>query len=126
MVVRWTFTDDVLSQSYTVPINPNQGGTPNFVKTLTRRNTAGPNGDILTFEGRDQAETLNFSGIIVDEEHLDAFLTWFDKEYQIKITDDLSREYWVYINNFAITRSWMRRSKARHEFTMSCTILNWT
>ncbi len=71
MVVRWKFDDPVTFDSYTVPVNPNKGGTPTFNKSLNFSNTAGPNGNVLAFEGRDAVREMQVSGTILEQSHLD-------------------------------------------------------
>lgn len=125
MVTRWVFYDPVTTDSYTVPINPNSGGTPALQKTITFANTAGPNGNVLMMEGRDTPKTMSVSGIILNQAHLDAFTTWFDKRYQIQITDDLSRTFSVYITNFTPQRVRAASRPWKHTFNMTYTILDW-
>ncbi len=126
MVVRWIFTDPVTTDTYTVPVNPNKGGTPTRNKNITYLNTAGPGGNVLAFEGRDDTQQIQVSGVILEQAHLDAFNTWFDKRYQITVTDDLSRVFSIYITNFDATRINSRSHPWKHEYTLSYVIIDWT
>ncbi len=125
MVVRWKFDDDVLSTTYTVPINPNSGGTPNFQKSLNVSNTAGPNGNVLVFEGRDAPRQMQVSGVILDQTHLDNLQLWAEKRYQVTLTDDLSRVFSIYITGFEAKRTRAQSHPYKHEYTLSYIIVDW-
>lgn len=125
MVVKWTFYDGVTLDEYTFDINPNDGGTPNYNKTITYENTAGPGGVTLMFEGRDEPPKLRFSGTILEQDQFDTFKTWFDKRHQIRVTDDLSRQYWIYITKFEARRRRAYSHPWKHDYEIEATILSW-
>jgi len=125
MVVRWTFTDPVTTNTYTVPINPNEGGTPPSKKTIKYSATAGPGGNVLMFEGRDSVQEMQISGTILDQAHLDALQSWYDKRYQVSVTDDLGRTFSIYITSFDAKRVRVASNAWKHEYTMTYTILSW-
>lgn len=125
MVVRWTFEDPVEGETYVFHINPREGGSPSYDKTITEQNTTAPDGKTLLFEGQDQVQTLEWSGAILEQAHYDAYITWWRKRRQIKLTDDLGREYWIYITSFKPSRKRSRERAWRHDFTFSAIILDW-
>lgn len=125
MVVRWIFTDPVTLDTYTVPINPNDDGTPSSNKTINYSNTSGPNGNVLMFEGRDQVKEIQISGVILEQAHLDALQSWHDKRYQVTVTDDLGRTFSIYITSFVPKRIRVASNVWKHEYTMTYTILDW-
>ena len=125
MVTRWVFYDPVTLDSYTVPINPNDDGTPGLSKNMRYLNTAGPDGSVLAFEGRDNPKETQVKGIILDEAHLDALEEWSNKRYQVQITDDLGRVYQIYITDFAPRRVRARSHPYKHEYTLSFVIVDW-
>lgn len=125
MVVRWIFTDPVTSSTYTVPVNPKGGGTPSVKKSIKYAATSGPSGDVLTFEGRNAVQEMQISGVILDSAHLDALKLWYDREYQVSVTDDLGRTFSIYITSFDAKRIRIASNAWKHEYTMSYTILNW-
>lgn len=124
MVVRWTLHDPTVPETYTFHVNPNAGGTPGITKNLTTEVTAAPDGSAIIFEGRPEPQTLSFSGVILEQAHLDALMTWFQKEHQLRLTDDLGRQYWVYLKSFTPTRERARSHAWKHTYTAEATILD--
>lgn len=122
-MARWNFTDNVVSQSYNFDVNPNRGGTPSFEKNLSYSST--PAGSPIVFEGRDKPRTFTVSGVLREESQLIALQTWFDKEYQIRITDDLGRQFWIYITDLQFERAQTRRWPFRHTFTINYLEVDW-
>lgn len=122
-VTKWTFYDG--SDTYTFEINPNEGGSPARKKTISYKSTAAPDGKTLIFEGRDQPPTIQFSGILLTEAQYDAFEEWWDKRQQVRVTDDLGREYWIYIDSFDPKRVRARSYPWKHQFSITATILDW-
>lgn len=122
-MARWNFQDNVISQNYNFDVNPNRGGTPSFQKNLSY--SATPAGSSIVFEGRDKPRTFTVSGTLREESQLIALQTWFDKEYQVKITDDLGREFWIYITNLQFERAQTRRWPFRHTFTINYVEVDW-
>ena len=125
MVVRWIFDDPVTLASYTVPVNPNRGGTPTFNKNLQFTNTAGPNGNVLVFEGRDEVKQMQVSGTILDQAHLDTLQAWAEKRYQLQVTDDLGRVFNIYITGFDAHSVRARSHPYQHEYTLTYIIVDW-
>ena len=93
-VVRWTFYDPGSNETYTFHINPNEGGSPPYKKNFMYHTTAAPDGKTLIYQGRPEIQNLEFSGVILEQGHFDAFVTWWQKQNQIRITDDLGRTFW--------------------------------
>ncbi len=123
VVVKWELFDG--SNTYTFLINPNEGGSPARKKSITYKNTAAPDGKTLVFEGRDEPGTMSFSGILLEQSQYEAFEEWFDKRMQVRITDDLGRQYWIYIESFEPKRVRARSYPWKHSFSISATILDW-
>ena len=125
MVVRWTFEDQTVPETYTFHVNPNDGGSPGWKKSITYQNTSAPDGKTLVFEGLPEIQELEFSGIILEEAHYNAFLEWWEKKRQVLLTDDLGREMWIYITAFEPKRIRRRSHPWAHEYTVRATILSW-
>lgn len=125
MVVRWTFYDPVEAETYTFEINPREGGSPNWDKRISEQNTTAPDGKVLLFEGQDPVQTLEWSGAIISQEHHDAYVEWWQKRRQIQLTDDLGRQYWIYLTSFKPTRMRAHSYPWRHNFTATALILDW-
>lgn len=124
-VVKWRFYDAVLDVEYVFDINPNDGGTPSRKKTLTYQSTAAPAGKTLVFEGQDEVPQLEFSGVALDMDQIDAFDLWFEKRHQIRVTNDRGRQYWVYIHEFTPSRKRAASHPDKHEYHISAVILDW-
>lgn len=122
-VVKWSFYDG--TTTYTFEINPSDGGSPSRKKSITYKSTAAPDGKTLIFEGRDQPITVSFSGTLLTQAQYDAFETWFDKRQQVRITDDLGRQYWIYIESFDPKRVRARSHPWKHTYSIEATVLDW-
>ena len=125
-MAKWVFTDPVDSTSYTFDINPNQGGSPSWSKSITYENTSAPDGKTLMFEGRDEVKSLSFSGTILEEEQYDAMIEWFGKRHAIMMTDDLGRTFNIYITGFNPTRERAVHYPWKHSYEVNYTILDWS
>lgn len=124
-MAKWAFYDGYSLQDYIFEINPSEGGSPQFTKNIAQQSTAAPDGKTLLFEGRDSPQTIEFSGTLLTEDQYNAFVTWYQKRRQIRITDDLGREFWVYITSFAPRRERAIHYPWKHSYTVSATILDW-
>lgn len=124
-VVRWVFEDPVTLVSYTFAINPSDGGAPGYQKTINYQNTAAPDGKVISFEGRDQPRVMEFSGVLFTEAEYDAFFEWWNKRYQVSVTDDLGRTFSILINSFVPTRRRARSHPWKHDYTIQATIVDW-
>lgn len=125
MVVRWTLYDPVSAETYTMQINPNDGGSRQYKKNVSYQNTSAQDGNTLVHEGRDEPHTLEWSGVILEQQHLEDLIGWFNKRRQVRLTDDLGRESWIYITGLspkrvrAATRPW------KHEYSCSAIVVSW-
>jgi len=124
--ITWTFTDPVTTDTYDWEINPNQGGTPSYRKSISFRSTAAPDGKILMFEGRDEPQQMSVSGTILSQSLLDAFVVWFQKRYAVTVLDDLGRTFKIYITAFEPKRERSNSHAYKHTYTLEYTILDWT
>lgn len=124
-MARWLFYDPTIPATYAFEVNPNEGGSPTFDKNIAEENTVAPGGKTLLFEGSDPPQRLDFSGVILTQEQYDAFVEWWQKRRQIRITDDLGREYWVYFKTFTPKRERAIHSPWKHSYSVSTTILDW-
>lgn len=124
MVVKWTLYDPTVPETYTFPYNPNEGGTPGVSKKITTEVTAAADGSAIIFEGRPDPQKISFSGSILDQQQLDDLMVWFQKERQLLLTDDLGRQYWVYLTSFSATRERWRSHPWKHKYSAEATILD--
>lgn len=125
MVVKWIFEDPVTSEVYTFAVNPKEGGTPPYEKTMSYINTAAPDGRVLAFEGRQKQQESQFTGTILEQSQYDAMLEWFTKRNQIYVSDDLGRVFTIYITKFDAKRIRAQSHPWKHEYTVSYVILDW-
>lgn len=124
-VVRWIFFDLVNDDEYTFEINPDAGGTPGYVKHVTSTSTTAPNGKTLLFEGSREAQVLDWSGTILYETQFNAFVEWWTKEHQIRLTDDLGRVFYIIITDFVPKRIRNAQRPWKHSYTAKATIIDW-
>jgi hypothetical protein len=124
-VVRWTFDDPVNLDSYTFDVNPNEGGSPALQKAFQYSNTSAPDGKTVVFEGRDQVQKIEFSGVILEESHYTAFETWWNHRNQILLTDDLGRQFYIVIESFSPTRKRSALHPWKHEYKISATVVDY-
>lgn len=125
MVVRWKFDDPITLETWIWEVNPNEGGTPTYKKQMTYTQTTAPDGKTLVFEGADEPQTLTFSGTLLSQSQLDTLVTWYKKRHQIKLTDDLGREFWIYITGFAPKRIRNASQPWKHTYEINATIVDW-
>ena len=127
MVVRWTFEDPQAATPtvYEFEMNPDAGGTPQYAKNTTYMVTAAPDGNAIIFEGRDTIREISISGTILTQTHLNSLKEWYDKRHQIYMTDDLSRQFTVYILSFETERERSALYPWKHSYTMRLAILDW-
>lgn len=92
------------ADQYVFEINPNDGGAATISKSIAMTQTVGPNRVNILQEGQSQAPLLDFSGIILTQQQLEAMEYWFDRRVLVKIVDDLGREYYGVFSKFAPKR----------------------
>lgn len=125
MVVRWQFDDPVSLETYTFAINPSEGGSPGYNKRFDFIATAAPDGRTLVFEGRDEPQELTFSGTLLTEAEFNAFVEWYQKRYQVLITDDLGRQFHIIVKSFVPVRERARSHPWKHSYTVAATVVDW-
>lgn len=124
-VTRWVFEDPVTLATYNFEVNPSDGGSPQYSKNISYSSTSAPGGKVIVFEGRDKPLTLEFSGVILTQAHYDAFVTWFQKRYQVNVTDDLGRQFSIIIESFSPKRERAVHSPWKHSYSVSATVVDW-
>ncbi len=124
-VVRWIFYDAGTDETYVFPVNPSSGGSPAYKKTFTFQNTSAPDGKTLVFQGRPETQTLDFDGTLFEQVELDAFVTWWQKQNQINLTDDLGRQYSIVIQEFSPKRVRAALHPWKHTYSCKALIVDW-
>lgn len=123
-VQRWTFDDGV--EQVTLPINPKDGGSPEFTKKVAELGTTAPDGIPILFEGSRPAMKEEFSGVLHTQEHYELLWEWWDKSRAVTITDDLDREIVVYFESFQPRRVRSALYPWKHEFSVRALVLQYT
>ncbi len=123
-VVRWLFEDLVLTESYTFEINPTEGGSLAYEKSVSQSTTSAFDGKVIAFEGQDKPLSSSFTGTILTQAGYDAMVTWFNKRHQIKLTDDLEREFMIYITKFVPKRVRSALYPWKHTYQVDYIILD--
>jgi hypothetical protein len=126
-LVRWLFTNLNLATPVTVEfdVNPREGGSPSRKKIMTTESTLAPGGKVLIFEGAEEVGPLEWSGVILREDHLNMYLEWYALQNQILLTDDLGREQMIYITEFSPQRERSAVHPWKHTYTARASILDW-
>ncbi len=122
-LVRWQFYDPATG-THMFAMNPDSGGTPKYAKTITEVPTTAGDGRSLLFEGSDVAAAMEFSGIVHDLAEADVFVQWFGKHRQVRVTDDLGRQFWIFLTGLEITRKRSRNFPAKATFKVTAVILD--
>ena len=127
--VSWEFYDpagnDGAGETYYWVINPSGGGYPSRSKGIAYNVTAAPDGQTVAFEGREAPMSLSFTGTILYESQFNTMTDWFNKRNQIRLTDDLGRQFWIYIKTFNAERVRAASHPWKHSYTMEAIVLDW-
>lgn len=124
--VAWKLEDLSTSEAYYWEINPKDWSLPHR-KNLTYATTAAPGGRVVAFEGRDEPRKATYSGTVLTEGQYNNLVYWFSKRHQMKLTDDLGNEYFVYITAFDIQRSFHSATFPwRHSYNGEMLIIDWS
>lgn len=124
-VVRWTIYDPISNTTTAFEVNPSEGGTPSYKKTINYKSTSAPNGKVVVFEGRDEPLTIKFTGTILYQTQYTQFLTWYNNRHQVQVTDDLGRQFWIYFTSFDATRKRAIHHPWRHDYTVEAIVIDW-
>ena len=122
---RWRFTDPVTTEEYIFEISPVEGGEPRQQKNIVFKNTSGPNGNVIAYEGRDQVQEVSITGTLLTEDQHEKFKEWYDKRYQIQVTTDLGETFTIYITAYEPTRLRAYNHPHRRRYTIRYFILDW-
>lgn len=124
---RWRFFDPVTFDDVAIFLNPQELRLPDREKSITVNEATAPDGKIILAEGAHRKPaTLGFVGVALTLDQATFLETWYDKEYQVRLTDDFAREWWIYIYKLTFTRPKTKPSHPElHRYTMDAYILDW-
>ena len=121
--IGWVFTDPTTLEEHTWEVNPNDGGSPDISKSLSQKANVAPDGGTVIYQGAPPVQTLEFSGVILDQDHYDVLSDWAARSHLIQITDDLDRTFVVIVDKFSPKRVRKGTRPYYHTYSMSCTIV---
>lgn len=122
-VVRWVFEDPVTLDTYEFDLNPREGAQPTYNKLMSYETTAAASGQTIAYEGRRQAQKLEWEGTILEEEGHLAFVEWWEKAYPVRVVDDLNQEFTIYITDYSPKRKRSIHYPHRRDYTMSALVI---
>lgn len=123
--IAWLWEDQTDGTVQKMPINPNEGASPTFAKSLTKQRSVAPGdqGNTLIFEGADQPTEFSFSGAILEQEHYEFLLKIWQKRHLVKLTDDLGRSFIIYLETFTPKRVRSATRPWRHTYDVSAVVV---
>lgn len=124
MVTRWEFYDPIDDETWVLPMNPHESDSPPRKKRITEEVTTSPDGQVVLFEGHDQVQRVGWAGKTHDKDTFDEWNRWFEKRHQIRLTDDLDRVMWIYIEEFTPKRVRSAIYPWKHTFDARVIILS--
>lgn len=120
-VVRWVFTDVHQKgdppYTYTFRFNPNEASSGQIEKQFNIAANAGPNRGIIVQEGRMGPPILQFSGVVLHQDHLEQLEYWYSKRILLDLDDDLGRRYRGAFAAFQPERPYRARNFWYHTFS---------
>lgn len=127
-VQRWRFRDETVDPAveYTVPVNPNQMSSPFSERSVTVATTTAVDGQPLVTEGQRQPKEWTFSGVILDEGHLESLREWANRPAVIYIYDHYRRRFTTLLKGFDVVPG--RRSVQfpyHHTYTMNALVFEY-
>ena len=126
-MAQWTLFDPLgnggAGETYTFPVNPSEGGTPAKRRPFTEESNVA--GGVILFEGARPPMHIEFSGRIRDQATFEALYdVWFEKEHQVRLTDDLGRIFWIMFAEIDPKRMRAARVPWKHSYSMQAVVLS--
>jgi hypothetical protein len=131
--VAWKFEDPVTSDVYFLPVNP-KADTGSNARTrelaysvnagLRQQGDGVDTIDNLVYESNKPQRPFAYEGFAYTKEQYDAWNEWANKGYPILMTDDLGREFTVYITSLLWSRVRSRQFPYKHSYKFSGIILD--
>lgn len=104
--IPWKFEDAIENVTEYMAVNPNEGASPHYRKQLTKTRTTAPGelGQVIIYEGQDDVSQFDFSGTILNKAQYDLLYYAWKKRHPVKLTDDLGRQFIIYLESFEPSR----------------------
>lgn len=123
--IAWRWEDRTEGTVEFMSINPNEGASPSYQKTLAKETTTAPGAlaQTLIYEGADAAVEFSFSGIILTQEQYEFIFNAWSKRHLLQLTDDLGRVFTLYLERFAPQRVRSKTYPWRHTYEASAVVV---
>lgn len=121
---RWKVYDPYTADEWTFAMNPSEVVQPDQKKNVSSIGTTASDGRTIMYEGQKPPDELSWKGVILSRAERDIFLLWFAKPYQLRLTDDLGEEYWVYLDKFTPRRKRVVNRELKIEYDMHAFVLD--
>lgn len=123
--IPWRWEDLTDGTVLYMPLNPNEGASPSYEKTLTKQTTTAPGlaGSTIISEGADTPPSFSFSGVILTQEHYEFILNLWSKRHLLRLTDDLGRSFTLYFETFSPKRVRSSSYPWRHTYEASTVVV---
>lgn len=123
--IAWRWEDPTEGTVEFMSINPNEGASPSFKKTLTKETTTAPGGQgsLLIYEGADEPSEFAFSGVLLFQEQYEFLQIAWSKRHLVLLTDDLGRIFTLYLESFTPRRVRSKTYPWRHTFDATAVIV---
>ena len=122
--LRWKLIDPSTSlpwDEYEFPINPLEFAPPRRSARIAQETSLAPDGGLVLFQGRDNAKTGSFSGIINSRSMYNQLRTWLNKWYPLKLQTDNDYLYNILVTGYEIDR--VRRANNQHRYDYSVEVI---
>lgn len=128
MTIRWKFLDPTTLVEETIFLNPQEMRLPVWEKSINVEETTAPGseGRVILAEGVDKVQTLGFDGVTLTLDQITFLQNLYLKRYQVRLTDDFDRVWWIYITKLTLTRTKTRPTHPEyHRYSLESYVLDW-
>lgn len=124
-MAKWTITDYSTGSgvTWTFPVNPNSFQPPNRAANLKQQELTSPQGGLVTFQGRDRPQRMNFSGLVNTQTFYNELRTELDKYYPLEVTDDQGQSWYVIVESYQFTRLRRALNQWRYDYDVQCLVV---
>lgn len=123
---RWIFVDPTSATPVEAQFEINPSSTTEIVrsKAIVYQNTLAPNTKSIIFENQDSARTMSWTGTTLTQAQYQMFVDWYNKRTSIRLLDDLTRMYSIYITEFTPKRVRNAEYPWLHTYDMKALVLS--
>jgi hypothetical protein len=126
-MAKWKLYDPEEDQYFSFEYNPSKDdGSFALNKSTAYQVNAGSYRDNsnrdnianIIFESHKEVKKFSFSGNIYNKDEFDRLELWFSKKYDLILTDDLNRNFRIYVSSFSPSRIRSRQFPYKHSYTV--------